>query len=443
MYADFHGQLPDRVEPTGLTLEMTSAPEEWTHEGGVATTVVDLCTNREVLATYRLLHGRVTLETTDPAWRPMALFSATLYVGRPLSGSAGGALGGSLAVYSWAHQPVLKTNALGGTWLDYQLDPVPGAEVKVEPVQGVAGAGGWVTTDDSGRAVVPLWAETSSPVDAAGYIQAAVRLKAVKDRATVQREVTPRIPYALVEALNGGFLVGRAGSLLEPSALFPGQNLFPGDVVQVGSEAMGSGVYLTLRFCNDPRVTLQSDTFGGVRAVVGQGSLDHRTPLLQAAVKNLAQDFRGDPRRYARMLVYKALGNVVDGFLGIPDPVGWTVTTPGGALEDWLADFGESAYQPRAQHRLAGGPGPTAGDPMAADAPWVAGVLDFYRDGTARVYNRGATVRLQGPSAAARSPAAHLNACVELARLGEGSPPKAGRRPARSRRHAEGEHPTG
>jgi hypothetical protein len=404
VYADFHGQLPDRVEPTGLTLEITSGAAEWTIEGGVATTVVDLTTNQQVLAIHRLIIGRVTLETTDPLWRPVALFSATLYVGRPLSVSAGGALGGSLAVYSWAHQPVLKTNAAGGTWLDYQFDPLPGAAVKVEPVQGVAGAGGWVTTDESGRALVPLWAETSSPVDAAGFIQASVRLKAVKDRATVQREVALHIPYALVEGVNGGFLVGSAGGIMEPSPLLPGQNLLPGDVVQVGSEAIGSGVYLTVRFCNGQRVTLQSDTFGGVRAVVGQGSLDHRTPLLQAAVQNLAQDLRADPRRFGRMLVYKALGNALDGFLGIPDPVGWKVTTPGGAVENWLADFVESAYQPRAQRSLAGGPGPAAGDLRAADAPWVAGVVDFYNDGTARAYNRGATVRLEGPSGAASVP---------------------------------------
>ncbi len=404
VYADFHGELPDGVEATGLTLEMTGGAAEWTMEGGVAGSVVDLSTNQEVMATFRLLVGRVTLETTDPDWKPVALFSATLYVARPISVSAGGALGGSLAVYCWAHQPVIKTNAAGGTWLDYQFDPLPGAEVKVEPVAGVEGTGGWVTTEDTGRAMVPLWASTSSPVDAAGYIQAVVRLKAVKERATVQREVTLSIPYALVEGVNGGFLVGRAGGILEPSPLIPGQTLLPGDVVQVGSEAIGSGVQLTVRFCNGQRVTLQSDTLGGVRAGVGQGSLDHRTPLLQAALQTLVQDIRTDPRRYGRMLVYKALGNAVDGFLGIPDPVGWTVTTPGGAVENWLADFGESAYQPRAQHRLAGGPAAAAGDPLAADAPWTAAVVDFYTDDTARVYNGGATVRVEGPSASAVVP---------------------------------------
>lgn len=404
VYADFHGQLPDGVEATGLTLEMTDGSADWTIEGGVAANVVDLSTNQDVMATFRLLVGRVTLETTDPDWKPVALFSATLYVARPISVSAGGALGGSMAVYCWAHQPVIKTNAAGGTWLDYQFDPLPGAEVKVEPVAGVEGTGGWVTTEDTGRAMVPLWASTSSPVDSAGYIQAVVRLKAVKERATVQRESTLRIPYALVEAVNGGFLVGRAGGLMEPSPLIAGQTLLPGDVVQVGSEAIGSGVYLTLRFCNGQRVTLQSDTFGGVRAVVGQGSLDHRTPLLRAALQTLAQDIRTDPRRYGRMLVYKALGNAVDGFLGIPDPVGWTVTTPGGAVENWLADFGESAYKPRAQDPLAGGPAAAADDPLAADAPWAAAVVDFYTDDTARVYNRGATLRVEGPSASAVVP---------------------------------------
>lgn len=80
---------------------------------------------------------------------------------------------------------------------------------------------------------------------------------------------------------------------------------------------------------------------------MGRGSLDRRAALLKVALENLIADIRMDPRRYARMIVYKALGNLVDGFLGIPDPVGWFVTTPGGAVEDWLLDFVEGAYRPQ------------------------------------------------------------------------------------------------
>ncbi|MCX8108060.1 MAG: hypothetical protein N3G20_04580, partial [Verrucomicrobiae bacterium] len=224
-----------------------------------------------------------------------------------------------------------------------------------------------------------------------------------KDRATVERKVDIRIPYALVVAANGAVLVRRAGAIIEPANIYPGMNLLAGDVVQVGNEFIWSGPYLTVRFCNGQQVTLQSETPSGLFAEVGRGSFNNRTSVLEVSLKNLGQAVRSDPRRYGRLLFYKALGNTLDGLLGIPDPVGWTVTTPGGKLEQWLADFTESAYQPKGRVG-SGGAGLAGGATIASDTPWAAGVVEFYSDGTARAYNRGATMTIRSPSASRTVP---------------------------------------
>jgi len=403
VWAEFHGSLPPQVQPLAQTIEIfgeTDAP--WTIEGGVATSTVNLVTNQERLAEIRLLQGRVTLQTTDPNWTPTANFMASLYVARPISVGAGGASGGSLTLYAYSQTPHIVTNTVTGVcWVDYQSTPLPDAQVKAEALEGVEVVSGWLTTGEAGNARATAWAPTSSPVDAAGLVAARVRIKAVKDRASVQREVDIHIPYALVASANGAFLTGRAGAVLEPRGVFNGELLRPGDVVRVGDEFIGSGPYLTVWFCNGQCVTLQSDTVGGIRAVVGQGSFDHRTAVFKASLENAVQDIQADPRRYGRMLVYKALGNAVDGLLGIPDPVGWAATTPGGAVEEWLGSFAESAYQPGGSPLRGDGPAFGPGDPSAPDASWAGSVVDFYSDGTARAYNRGATLNVSGPSASA------------------------------------------
>lgn len=406
VYANFTGNLPDGVQPLSLTLEIhEQTGVTWSVAGGVATTVVDLSTNRELAARVILLQGRAVLQTTDPLWTPTASFSATLYIARPLTVTAGGASGGLLPIYAYAQEPYIRTNTAGLRWVDYRFDLLPGAQVKAEPLEGVQCSSGWLTTDDDSEARAVVWAPTSSEPDAAGLVHGRVKLKAVKDRATAEREMDIRIPYALVVSANGATLVGRAGTIVEPSPIVDGDLLKPGDVVQVGNEVIWSGPYLVVRFCNGQQLALQAFGPGGIRAVVGQGSFDHRTSVLQVTLQNAVQDIRSDPRRYGRMVIYKALGNAVDGFLGIPDPVGWVATTPGGALENWLADYVESAYQPRQLH----GPGTSAaglhaGAPSPTDAAWVASEVNFFSDGTARIYNRGGTLRVQGPAATAVLP---------------------------------------
>lgn len=398
VYADFHGDLPPNVEPISLTLEIYDSINPWTVEGGVASSVIDLTVNKERMTELRILAGRAVLYTSDPSYTPSAHFSAVLYVARPISVGGGSASGGSMAIYVYSHTPCLQTNLAGEKRVDYKLDPLADASVKVEAIDGVGVGSGWLTTDSSGRAMATVWADTSSVVGQGGYVHGKVRIKAVKDRATVEREIDIRIPYALVAAVNGATLVSRAGAIIEPNRIIPGDVLLPGDVVQVGNEFIWSGAYITLWFCNGQRVTLQSDTVTGIRAVVGQGSFDHRTPVLQATLQNTVEQIRSDPRRYGRMLIYKTLGNMVDKFLGVPDPVGWVVTTPGGAVEEWLTEFGEAAYQPKNRGTTQRSPMLAGAGPLAPDASWVGSIVDFYSDGTVRLYNRGATATLRGPS---------------------------------------------
>lgn len=409
VFANFAGDLPDGIEPVGLRLELhEQTGVTWTQEGGVATTLFDISTNRTHLNWVILVQGRAVLTTTDPNWTPTAGFTGMLHLARPITVTAGGGGGGMLPIYAYSVVPYFRTNQLGLRWVEERLEPLPDASVKAESIGDVHCESGWLTTDGIGRAMAAVWAPASSVPDAAGLVNGQVRLKAVKDRATVEREVDIRLPYARVAGARGATLVARPGTIFEPSPIVDGENLFPGDVVQVGNEVIWSGAYLTIQFCNGQQVTLQADTASGLRAVVGQGSLDQRVPVLQVTLENFIQDLRTDPRRYGRLLIYKALGNTVDNLLGLPDPVGWTVTTPGGALENWLADFVEPAYGPttraRALWKEGGAELTGASGPPPADAPWVAGGVDFFTDGTARLYNRGGTVRLRAPSASVGVP---------------------------------------
>lgn len=404
VYADFHGSLPEGVYPVSQEIGMTPGAG-WTVAGGVAVSTVNLVTNQEVLAQRHMIQGVVTLHTTDPNYSPSRGFLADLFVARPIGVSAGGSSGGALALYAHSQVPCMATNPITHvSWADASLSPLPDAEVKAEAIEGVEVSSGWLTTGELGRAMATVRAPASSIPDAVGLVSGRIRIKAVKDRATVQREVDIHIPYASVAGAYCASLIGRAGAILEPQPIVDGDNLRPGDVVQVGNEFLGNSPYLNLWFCNGQRVVLQSDTVGGIRAVVGQGSLDQRTPVFLATLENVVQNIQADPRRYGRMMVYKAIGNAVDGLLGIPDPVGWTVTTPGGAVENWVGNYVEGAYQPQKRSPSGGHSKSGSQDSSSPDAAWAGSVVDFYSDGTARAYNRGATLNLHGPSASGAAP---------------------------------------
>jgi len=414
--ARYFGALPDGVEPVGFQMEIhEQTGVNWEAAGGTASTVVNLTTNRQEGGRVVLVQGRVLLYTTDSSITPSAHFSTTLYIIRPMSVTAGSGSGGVLPIYAHAQRPCLVTNTAGLRWVDYCFEPLPDASVKAEAIEVVNSTSAWLTTDSIGRAMAQVWAPVSAEPDAAGLVHGRVLLKGTKDRANAEHEADIRIPYAGVADANGATLVARRGAILEPIRIIPGDNLLPGDVVQVGNEVIWSGAYLTIRFCNGQQVTLQSDSVTGVRAIVGQGSLDHRTPVLHATLQSFVQDLRSDPRRYGRLAISKALGNVVDGLLGIPGPVSWTVQTPGGAIEEWLVDFSEAAL-PRRGEKAAPAESGTAKSETAADAAWASGTVDFYTDGTARLYNRGGTLRVAGPSASASLPRGAMTA----ARFGGG-----------------------
>ncbi len=399
VYADFKGQLPPEVVPLSLRLEMLGPL--WTVEGGVATRILPM-TNGQVLNESLVVAGRAVLETSDTNWTPSVLFEALVHVAFPITVSAGSAVGGMLPVYAYSVLPHINTNAPHYPRVEHRLTPLPGAVVTVAPVAGVHVRSADLITSEVGRAMATVWADASAPQEG-GLVPGQVRLTVRKDSFQLQREQSIRIPYAMVISALGAELVHRPGSIADPRLLFSGDLLLPGDVVRVGTEFVGGNVHLRVRFCNGQEVVLTAQGIGGTRAIVGQGSLDRQTALLKVALDNLAVDIRTDPRRYGRMLVYKALGNVVDGFLGLPDPVGWFITTPGGIVEDWLIDFGESAYQPQPSQPPSLGPIQAAnGSGLEEDIRWAAAVVDFYSDGTVRVFNGGVPSRIRSPARVGR-----------------------------------------
>lgn len=405
---DLVDNLPEGEVPLEVNLSMNFQTNvAWEVSGTVATTVVPPATNATQTVRLLLLHGEVsvTFERTDGSRGTYSShFNSVLYLARPILVSVGNAAG-SLAVYTFSQVPFIATNPLvERSWVDYRTEPLPRVRVEADGVENISVSGGGVTTGDGGHARLAAEVPTSVEPNEGGYVPVRVRVHASQDDSFIEREQALTIPYALVANVNGAQLVGRQGALVEPHRLIPGEVLRPGDIVQVGDELVGANTYLSVVFCSGQRVVLSSDTFGGVRAIVGQGSLDHQTSVLRLSLENFAQEVRADPRRFGRMMVYKALGNVVDGLLGIPDPVGWTVSTPGGALEEWLADFGESAYQPQSYRSERAGPARAGPQSPGNDAPWAATLLDFYNDGTARVYTRGATARVRGPGGTASVP---------------------------------------
>ncbi|MHC1765443.1 MAG: Calx-beta domain-containing protein [Verrucomicrobiia bacterium] len=395
--AEYFGQLPEGVMGQGMEADIADRKEiVWTAgDGGWSTTLQ--MTNRAYLAEMAIPHGTFRLKTSSPLITPSIGLDLQVVIGRPIAVSAGYS-GSVFSIYANQHTPIIRTNQTGARWVDYRLEPLPDASVRAQALEGIEIAdSGWLTTDQSGRARTAAWAPASAEIDAAGFIHGKVSLKATKDRAGVEADREVQIPFATVESADGAQLVGHQGAIMEPQRLFSGEMLRPGDIVQVGSEIATERMHLSIRFCNGEVAWLQSETFSGMRAVVERGSLSQPVSVLKLSLQNTAQAVAADPRRYGRMMLYKAVGNAIDGFLGIPEPVGWTVTTPGEAAEEWIADFLEASQQPSPGPLSTSHQGAALAGLSVGDTPWAAVLVDFYTDGTARVSNQGSAVRLRGP----------------------------------------------
>ncbi|MHB1305455.1 MAG: Calx-beta domain-containing protein [Limisphaerales bacterium] len=396
--ASYLGTLPEdvRLEFVGLKLN-SGADATWTVDGANATTTVVLKPEEQSINKIISLNGSIKVTTSNPLIQPGASFLGTIHLCRPLSVGAG-ISGGLLAISASRITPYIATNGPSPR-VDYRSEPYPDVGVRVEAVDGVEVEDSfWMTTGTGGYARTVVTAPTSSEVDAGGFVHGTIRLKAVKDGTKVEREQTLNLPFALVTSANGASLVGHEGALVEPTRIFSGALLKPGNVVQVGSEVATDRMHLQVRFCNGQGALLQSEYYSGVRATVDQGgSFANPRSVLKVSLQNLASDVASDPRRYGRMIVYKAIGNAVDGLMGIPDPVGWTVTTPGGAVEQWMTEFTEGAYR-RSPNPVQGLAVPEDGTAPSATAPWAAAEIGFFSDGTVRMFNSGASARIRGPA---------------------------------------------
>ena len=277
------------------------------------------------------------------------------------------------------------------------------AGVVVEPIGAVQiEETGHQQTNENGSLDLTLSADTDNGGGSTGFVNGSFRLQAFVDGCTMERADSLSLPFAVVVSSNNASMVEGEGlgEVLYP--LYSGTPLKADTKVQIGNETGAAG-HLSIRFCNGQTQILTADPFQGHRAVIGgPDSVQVGPSLLSVRLKSAALEVTNNPRRVGRMVVYKALGNAVDSLMGVPNPVGWTTTSPGGVVESWLADWGEASYdQPSPQSMDSSGSNALRNDPPPVSATLVAPnrtTFDFYTDGSVWVEQQGGgSVSISGP----------------------------------------------
>jgi hypothetical protein len=196
-------------------------------------------------------------------------------------------------------------------------------------------------TGPYGRAQIAVFADTSRLGGGQeGLISGTFKLLARRGTCVIETTDSLSIPFAKVTGAQNASLVveGPGGDELS-GPLFPGQWIKAGDKVQVGTRAGVSG-WLAISFANGQDISLAAEPFHAFKAVInGPDNIQRGSSLLTVKIKNAFQQVTTDPRRVGRMLVYKSLGNLVDGALGVPNGVGWITETPGNVVEEHLIEY--------------------------------------------------------------------------------------------------------
>jgi hypothetical protein len=391
---DYQGTLPAGIFPVAAHLDMNSSDRPWTIIGNTATLELDMRKETNTLNAILGLSGGLVITTSDPFISPSCTFFGMLDIYKPLS--VGIYTGGRNNLIAGAYRitPYIATNGPSPR-VDVRQVAEPDVSFRFES-DGVAIIGDtfWMTTDESGTVRTTLNAPTTASDDD-GYVHVNVGYKVVKHAFQDEGSRNLSLSFAMVLSANGAQWVGHEGTIMDPVPLWSGNQLKPGDTVQVGSDVATTAMHLQIMFCDGQLVTLQSETYSGLRATVSRAGVGPTRSVLMATIKNTATAIAHDPRRYGRMAIAKVLGNAIDGALGIPDPFGWTVTTPGGAVETWLVDYSENHYRLAPLRAQFNSPSASALD--APSCPWASAYVDFYSDGTTLVYNRGTAFQVSGP----------------------------------------------
>lgn len=395
LMVEYVGSLPPGTFPMGVQLEVHGSVkhEPWVIDGNTATLELDMRAETN-MNTGIGLGGEFNITTSDPLISPSCSFYGALDIYKPLSVSI--YTGGGNLLFGKAYRviPAIVTDG-PNTWIGEQDVAEPDVSFRFES-DGVAVIGdtSWMTTDDSGMVKTTLNAPTTTATDDAGLVRVKVGYKVVKHAFKDEGNCNLSLSFAMVIAANGAQLVGHEGAIMDPVPLWNGDHLKPGDIVQVGNDMATTAMNLQIEFCDGQVALLQSETYSGVRATVSSGGLGAARSVLMMTLKNTANSVANDPRRYGRLVIAKVLGNAIDGAIGIPDPVGWSVTTPGGAVENWLVEYSENLYRGAP---IQAKPNNSTDTLDVPSCPWASAYVDVYSDGTTLVYNRGTAFRVSGP----------------------------------------------
>jgi hypothetical protein len=306
-------------------------------------------------------------------------------------------------VYSYKMTPYFFTDSEGREeirftsepWGDVGVQVVAEAPLFVTPTS-------WERTDEAGRRSF-LFAAQPEPdeFNEYGLWHAPVKIRATKDGYQLETGGTASLPFAVVKNAQKVWHLtpsGSIGDIADP--VVPPANLKPGDRLQVGSET-SPGAFMDVEFINGQHIRSEAGAYGGFVATIKNDGIAEGTALLWMDVKNTVQEIRDDPRRAARMLIYKAPGNALDTALGVPDAVGWVSETPGGLVSKHLAKWGEQAYQPSPPPEPQGKQAsfqPSNETTAPAESGFAAHAdteVDFFTDGSVLMENRGKQASFQ------------------------------------------------
>ncbi len=229
----------------------------------------------------------------------------------------------------------------------------------------------WFRTDEYGSAAINFLGPLEAGNYTNGWLSEAVTLNAAKNGVELETTKSVGLPFARVESAVKVWLIDDLGSeVLEP--IYPGYYLTKGQIVQIGTELVGG--QFSVEYANGQKVVLSAETFGGFRATIGEGDTTQGYTLIWLNFRQKLQDWHDMPQRCLRMQIYKKIAGVLDTALGIPDSAGWVTETPGGALEKWMAKWGEAAYQtsgrqPQLERSACALSEPIDGQPMMLSEP--------------------------------------------------------------------------
>ena len=135
-----------------------------------------------------------------------------------------------------------------------------------------------------------------------GYLRDFVSIRAEKDGVVGKLMYYTALEYATAVEITGTtFLLSRENVIMDPRPVVVGEVLLPGDTIQIMSGTFH------IKFCNGESAVISAG-IGSTRILLGSDGIASKRSTMSVMLDNLAYDIKNDPRKYARIAIYKGIG---------------------------------------------------------------------------------------------------------------------------------------